>query len=522
MSDQSLGQRSRSSKRSISAVIQCVVSGIAIGIASTQAVYGQDRVPSPPVDLDSYDPVSAPKDLQLKRNEFVVPTDVPLPRPVGVAEILGLLDADLQNPFAKEAGSNDQEKAVLTNSYAVANTVEALLQKAHVCDQEKKWVKSLEYYNQAIVCSPGTVEIRFNRASVLISLGRFSEALNDLDFFIQQKSDLFCAYAMRGYVRFMLVKLDGDDAAFKPALADITRALELKPNDPYSRSVRGMIAARRDDYDQAIADLSWAIEHQCDGGDARYFRGCSFATKGETDRAIADLTEALKSFPKSDDIYNRRAQLYAGQGDVDRALADLDQVVRLRPDDAIGYLQRTVLLMFKGDKRRALADIENVVHLHSESSVVRFMHAIMLYLAEPESDRALAEMDKAIGLDPRVILYPAFRCFLNAKKNKYGPVFKDLAICTAILAQSRLGQYVNCDTKLNRFEVVAGLVTHDRCTLGFLGRIDFEQSKFFFGIGFTDDPNNLEHKNQVSGIDQQLINQNVLTLLAATFAGASH
>lgn len=135
---------------------------------------------------------------------------------------------------------------------------------------------------------------------------------------------------------------------------------------------------------------------------------------------------------------------------------------------------------------------------------------------------ALAEMDKAIGLDPRVILYPAFRCFLNAKKNKYGPVFKDLAICTAILAQSRLGQYVNCDTKLNQFEVVAGLVTHDRCTLGFLGRIDFEQSKFFFGIGFTDDPNNLEHKNQVSGIDQQLINQNVLTLLAATFAGASH
>jgi tetratricopeptide (TPR) repeat protein len=521
MTDHSLGQRSRSSKRSISAIIGCIVAGIGIGLASTQVVHGQDLVPAPPVDVDPEDPAPGLEALPRKRDDNLLRTNAPPPSSDVGAEIPRLLGSNLENPFAKPAGSDGQAPAPPSDASAAENTAKALLWKAYGCQQEKKFDQALEYSNQAIVCSPRSVKARGYRARALIDLGRYSEALSDLDFVIQQVPDSYRAYAQRGHVRFRLLKPDIDDAAFKPALADITRALELKSDDPLSRLVRGMIAARRGNYDQAITDLSWAIEHDYDWGDARYSRGRSFAIKGETDRAIADFTEALKQYPKSDFVYTRRAQLYTEKQDFDHALADFDQVVRLQPDRAQGYLQRTTLLLLKGDNVRALADIEKVIRILPESAVAHFMHAIALYLVEPKSDRALAEIDKVIDLDSQVIVYPAFRCFLNGKKTRYGPVFKDLALCAAVLAQSRLRYHVTGDQKQSRFQVNAGLMAHDRCTLGFFGGIDFKRENFFLGVGFRDDSKDLEHKDRVSETDRKLINQNVLNLLAATFVGAS-
>jgi tetratricopeptide (TPR) repeat protein len=444
--------------------------------------------------------------------------------------------------------------------YTLKNTLKGLLSKAFICKQEEKFDKALEYYNQAIVCSPGNMEAHGNRASVLISLGRLSEALNDLDFviqqesvsftdyamrgasvlislrqcsdplkdlylfilndlyaFIQQGSDTVRAYAMRGYARCILVKPDGDDNAYEPALADITRALELSPDEPFARFVRGMIAARRDDNDAAIADLSWAIENERDRGEARYYRGLALA-KGETDRAIPDLTKALKSYPNDPALYAWRAQLYVDNEDFDRALADFDQLVRLRPNDAMVYLQRSILFLCKGDHHRAQVDIEQVVRLEPNSAFARFVHAIMLHFMESKSDCALAEMDKAIDLEPGVFVYAAFRCFLNGNKTRYGPALKDLALCTAILLQSRFKPYVCDDLTQNQFGVDVDLI-HDRCKLKFLARIDFEQRRFFLGMGIEDDSKDLQRHDKVSEIDRKLINQNMLILLAERFVG---
>lgn len=520
MTDHSLGQRSRSSKRSNSAIIGCIVAGIGIGLASTQVAHGQDLVPAPPVDVDPDDPVPGVDALPRKKDDNVLRANAPPPASVFGTEIPRLLGSTPENPFAKAVRSDGQAPAPPSDVSAVDNTFDALHEKAYVCHIDGKFDQALQYYNRAIDCNPGSVEAHFNRGAVLMSLRRYAEALNDLDFVIQQKSDSSQLYATRAYARCELVKPNSGEAAFKPALADITRALELSPDEPFARCVRGMIAVRTGDYDPAITNLSWAIEHECNQGEARYYRGCSFAMKGETDKAITDFTEALKQYPKSDDIYTRRAKLYTEKNDFNRAQADFDQVVRLRPDDAMVYLQRMVFFLFKGDNGRAMADIERVVRLEPKAGFAHFVHALMLYFIESQSDRALAALDKAIRLEPGVIVYPAFRCFLNGKKSKYRPAFKDLALCTAILLQSRIKTLVGADLKQNRFGVAVDL-KYDRRDLSFLARIDFSERRFFVGMGLNDDSDDLQHNDQASKIDQQLINQNVLNLLVAKFVGAS-
>jgi tetratricopeptide (TPR) repeat protein len=552
MNDRSVGQRSRSPNRAILAITGCILAGIGIGLASTQVVYGQELVPAPPVDVDPDDPVPGLEALPRKRDDNLIRTNVLL------------FPSDFGTEIQRLPGSNLLLGGDL--EYTLKNTLNGLLSKAFICKQEEKFDKALEYYNQAIVCSPGNMEAHGNRANVLISLGRLSEALDDLDFviqqesvsiadyamrgasvlislrqcsdplkdlylfilndlyaFIQQGSDVFRAYAMRGYVRCLLVKSDSDDKAYEPAMADITRALELSPDVPFARFVRGMIAARRGNNDGAIADLSWAIENGCDHQEALYYRGLALAMKGETDRAIPDLTEALKSYPNDPALYAWRAQLYVDKEDFDRALADFDQLVRLQPNDALVYLQRSILFLCKGDNRRAMVDIEQVVRLEPRSAFARFVHAIMLYFMEPKSDRALAlaEMDRAIDLEPGGIVYPAFRCFLNGNKTKYGPAFRDLALCTAILLQSRIKTYVGADLTLNRFGIAVDL-GHDHRKLKFLANIDFRQQTFFLGMGIEDDSEDLQHSEKVSEYGRRLINQNVLNVLAAKFVGASH
>jgi tetratricopeptide (TPR) repeat protein len=518
MSDPPMGHISRSSKRSIAVVVGSVVAGIGIGLAATQVAHGQDLVPAPPVVKNADDPVSELNALPRKKDENLLLTNVLAPATDTAPETRELLGDTFVNPFAKAVGSGGRGKVAPSDDYGKAN---ALLWKAYACDQDKQFDKELEYYNKAIASAPAYVDAYRRRARTLIQLGRFSEALLDLNFVIRQEADSFEDYVRRGYALHRLVTSDSNDAAFKRALADITRALELKPDDPYARSVRGAIAARRGDYDGAIADLTWALDHKHDSGEARYYRGRAFAMKGEIERAIADLTDAVKRYPKCVGYYTYRVQLYAQKQDFEHALADFDQVVRLQPDRPQWYLERAMLLLLKGDKRRALADTETVIRLVPDSAMLHFVHAIALYLVEPKTDRALAEMDKVIALDPQVILYPAFRCFLNGKKARYGLVLKDLAFCTAILAKSQFRYHVYGDQEHNHFEIRIGEMIDDRCALRFLGRIDFEQSKFMWGVGFMDNRTDEEHKNQVSETDQQLINQNVLNRLAATFAGAA-
>jgi tetratricopeptide (TPR) repeat protein len=111
------------------------------------------------------------------------------------------------------------------------------------------------------------------------------------------------------------------------AIADMTEAIRLKPeNYPYY-GMRGDFLTSNGDYDLAIADLTKAIRlHQSDmksgkvsvktdSGFTYWLRGRAYHAKGDYDHAIADFTAAIHRRPKSGYYYEYRSKAFKAKGD---------------------------------------------------------------------------------------------------------------------------------------------------------------------------------------------------------------
>ncbi len=105
------------------------------------------------------------------------------------------------------------------------------------------------------------------------------------------------------------------------AIADFTRAIELKANDAALFHDRGNTHRAKSDHQAAIADYDRAIALNPNYGLAFFGRGDSLATSGQRQRAIADLEKVL-GLPAA----GRREQRA-----VELALQKLNQLGALRP-----------------------------------------------------------------------------------------------------------------------------------------------------------------------------------------------
>ena len=84
---------------------------------------------------------------------------------------------------------------------------------------------------------------------------------------------------------------------FSEAIADYTKALELKPNDPVAYSARGNAKRDNGDFDGAIADYTKTLELRPNNPATYSARGSAKRDKGDFDGAIADYTKALELKP---------------------------------------------------------------------------------------------------------------------------------------------------------------------------------------------------------------------------------
>ena len=131
------------------------------------------------------------------------------------------------------------------------------------------------------------------------------------------------AYYNRGIAKRAKGDLDG-------AIADYTKAIELKPDYAVAYSNRGAAKQAKGDLDGAIADFTKAIELKPDYPHAYVNRGIAKRAKGDSDGAIADCTKAIELKPDYAEAYSNRGGAKRAKGDLDGAIADLHQSHRIQ------------------------------------------------------------------------------------------------------------------------------------------------------------------------------------------------
>ena len=88
-------------------------------------------------------------------------------------------------------------------------------------------------------------------------------------------------------------------------MVDFTKAIEVNPRYADALNNRGVILARKGNYDQAIDDFTKALEIDSFCADAYYNRGVTWFNKSNLQQALADIEKALNLKPE--DQSNKKA-----------------------------------------------------------------------------------------------------------------------------------------------------------------------------------------------------------------------
>jgi tetratricopeptide (TPR) repeat protein len=239
-------------------------------------------------------------------------------------------------------------------------------------------------------------------------MGRYAEALAELDRAIEVDPKYGWALGTRGQVRHARAEYDA-------ALADFARALELDPALNWARRCRGETYRLTGRYAEALAELDRAIAVDPNYAVALGSRAQVYAAISRWDRARADLERATAIAPGEAWLRNNLGEAYLALGDTAQALREFRKRIELSPDDSFNSLISSALIFYSHGETnlaneyfaRALAALDNSRSIVDDPLALLEAEGIAL-LCLGRSDEARQPLSKAEALWPTTTPQPDF------------------------------------------------------------------------------------------------------------------
>ncbi|MCC6819586.1 MAG: sigma-70 family RNA polymerase sigma factor [Verrucomicrobia subdivision 3 bacterium] len=148
----------------------------------------------------------------------------------------------------------------------------------------------------------------------------FEFQLDDLNKAIQMDPSFAEAYSARATL--YANKLPLSKGGHKMAVADLTRYLELQPDDLSQRFNRAISFNQLGENDSAIIDFTTLIQQDDDIPRFYLYRGMCYAQNEDYSKAIADYTASIRLDPHNKNAYRYRGQCYEKIGQTEKAQQD--------------------------------------------------------------------------------------------------------------------------------------------------------------------------------------------------------
>lgn len=171
-------------------------------------------------------------------------------------------------------------------------------------------------------------------------------------------------------------------------LLDLTRAIELHPDDASAYYRRGYFSFMRQQYNLAVADFDRAVQLDPNDGNAHLYRGLASIRLKKYQQSLEDFHRLIELHPTNRLAYTRRAFVYQRLKQDDLALADLDRVIELAPDVPNAYTQRGYFFLEHQQHEKALADFHHAVAIAPDWAHAYYARAyVYLHLGDRERAR---------------------------------------------------------------------------------------------------------------------------------------
>lgn len=190
--------------------------------------------------------------------------------------------------------------------------------------QERKYKKAINYYDNALELDPQYVWAYYNRGNAKHALGDHKDAIADYDKAIEINPEHAALYYNRGISKKAL----GDHQG---AILDYSKALELDPQYVWAYQNRGFSRNELGDHQGAIRDYDKAIEINPEYVNAYINRGLSKSKLGDHQGAMADCNKALEINPQNAVAYHNRGHAKYALGDLAGAKKDWDKARAIEP-----------------------------------------------------------------------------------------------------------------------------------------------------------------------------------------------
>jgi tetratricopeptide (TPR) repeat protein len=230
------------------------------------------------------------------------------------------------------------------------------------------------------------------------------------------------AFRLRGLERLGAGALDD-------ALADLSQALSLAPNDAAAYAARAKVHLAAGSYDAAVTDFSAALDNTSDRKAKVALligRGHTLMVKGLFDAALGDLDAAIAINPKSASAYNHRGLVYRKKADTARAIEEYTVAIALNPVYALAYSNRGHAYESLGNRKEAIRDFSRALlldgSLTSASERLKALDAGSVLVGE--SERLVAE---GRDLAERTCAFCHAVGLKGASPNAKAPAFRTLA-----------------------------------------------------------------------------------------------
>lgn len=241
-----------------------------------------------------------------------------------------------------------------------------------------------------------------------------------------------------------------------------TQPAQEKQLDAGEYARRGSASASRREYQPALADLTRAIELDPVNADYAYERGRAYDSSGQADKALEDFSQAIRLKPDDVPALMARAEIRARRNEPAAAIGpDLDAANHAAPKEADMRLELGGLYQRVGNYPAAIAQYDDWIDSHHRDDIhmagARNARCWARALTGQALDQALEDCNFAVRKDRKQAAFLDSRGLVYLRQGKYDKAVADYDAALALnpktpwslygrgLARQHLGQAAAAD-----------------------------------------------------------------------------
>jgi lipoprotein NlpI len=155
---------------------------------------------------------------------------------------------------------------------------------------------------------------------------------------------------------------------YRQAIENLDKAIAINPTYADAYNNKSYAHIKLGNFTQAIRDADNAIANRQKFADAYNNRGVALSHLGEFSQAIKSFDTAIEINPQNDSAFCNRGVAYGMLNNYRQAIEDFDHAVELNPKFAEAYYYRSIAYDKLGNQRQALDDLKAAARLGSKTA----------------------------------------------------------------------------------------------------------------------------------------------------------